>query len=156
MRASLSPPSGEPIAARPSVWGRVVGSALVLAALAALFVAVAPLRRQVADYHKRFRELAKADAPLYDRRSGAGRGFETLPALVQAMAVELDREKLASYWVSPDLTASGQLWQRIVEGNWPRVPRSSARAVFRPQGRHPDPGCRIAPMTAGYELMVCP
>jgi hypothetical protein len=143
--------------AQPRMLGRAIGALLVITAVTCVFAAVAPLRRQALDYRRRISRRATTDTELFAQKSGAGRGFETLPALVQAMADVLAREKLETYWVNPELTASGQLWQRVVEGNWPRLPRSTARAVFRPLGTSRDPSCRIVRMpTVSYELAICP
>jgi len=137
--------------------GRAIGALLVIAAVTSVFATVAPLRRQALDYRRRISHRVTTDTELFVQKSGAGRGFETLPALVRAMADVLAREKVETYWVNPELTASGQLWQRVVEGNWPHRPRSTARAVFRPLGTSRDPSCRVVRMpTVNYELAICP
>ena len=157
MHSAQEPPPRTSFEVRPRVIGRAIGALLVVTALTGVFAAVAPLRRQALDFRKRLGIWATADSAHFTAKSGAGRGFETLPALVRAMAEVLSREKIDTYWVNPELTASGQLWQRVVEGNWPRVPSSTARAVFRPLGTSRDPSCRIVRMpTVNYELAVCP
>jgi hypothetical protein len=142
---------------RSRIASRVIGILLVTSALVVLFAMMPPLRRLALDYEKRLGKLCMSDDNLFAKRTGAGLGFKTLPPVVQAMSAVLKREKIDTYWVSPDLQSNWMTWQRIVEGNWPHVPRSDAHAIFRPMGKTRDPACRVVTMAdVGYELAVCP
>lgn len=142
---------------RSPIAGRIIGTLLVVGVFVAVFAAVAPLRRLARDYGKRLGRLYEPSTSLFERRSDPGRGSEVLPPLVRAMSEVLAREKIDAYWVRPNMDDNGQLWQRVAEGNWPSVPRSTAHAVFQPMGQSHGPTCRVIPMAkVGYELVVCP
>lgn len=136
---------------------KIAGRLTVVASVVAVIAALAPMRRHAADYFERFARLARADMPLFEAATGARRGFDVLPRPVQAMADVLAREKLRSYWASPALLESGQPWQRLVEGAWPRIPRATATAIFVLASKGRNPTCRIVPVpNSGYELAICP
>jgi hypothetical protein len=150
-------PTQSPSEARPYNVGRVIGSLAVVAAVSFVFATVPPLRHHAMDYFQRFSRLAKADVPLFSSRSGSGRGFETMPTLVQDISDALTQEKLASYWVKPEISSGGLIWLLVVEGNWPRVPRDTARAIFGAAAKTHNPACRVVTMPrTGYELAICP
>lgn len=137
----------------------VFGKLAVLALIALVFAWVPPLSRGVNDYRKRITRLAHATTPIFQSSSGADRGRETLPRLVPALMDVLTREQVTRFWASPNLVKGGdwQLWQRLVEGPWPRRAVENAAATFVPDAQPSRPSCREALASgSGYKLVICP
>ncbi len=137
----------------------VAGKAAAVALVFLVFAWVPSLSRYVTDYRKRITRLAHAAKPIFQSSSGADRGRETLPRLVPALIDVLAREKVTRFWAAPILVKGGdwQLWQRMVEGPWPRRAVATASATFVPDSEPGRPSCREAPATgSGYKLLICP
>jgi len=137
----------------------VAGKLAVVALALLVFAWVPSLTRYVTDYRNRITRLARAANPIFQSSSGADRGRETLPRLVPALIDVLARENVTRFWATPSLVngADWQLWQRLVEGPWPRRANASASVTFVPAAQPIRPGCReaVAP-GSGYKLILCP
>jgi len=138
---------------------RVAGKVAAVALVFLVFAWVPSLSRYVTDYRKRMVRLAHAATPIFQTSSGADRGRETLPRLVPALIDVLAREKVTRFWAAPSLVNGGdwQLWQRMVEGPWPRRAVATASATFVPDSEPGRPSCHEAPASgSGYKLIICP
>ena len=146
----------EPFSAMASL---VAGKLAVVALVLLVFAWVPSLTRYVADYRTRITLLARADKPIFQSSSGADRGRETFPRPVRALIDVLAREEVTRFWVAPSLVngSDPQIWQRMVEGPWPRRASATATAIFAPASAPSRPACREVPASGrGYKLILCP
>ena len=133
----------------------VVGKLAVVALVLLVFAWVPSLSRYLTDYRKRVTRLACAVKPILQSSSGADRGRDTLPHLVPALIDVLAKEKVTRFWAAPSLVngANAQLWQRVVEGPWPRRASAKATATFVPATEPSRAGCREAPASGRMTAM---
>ena len=142
----------------PAVSHWVAGKLAVVALAFLVFAWVPSLSRHVTDYRNRIARLSRAAKPIFQSSSGADRGRETLPRLVPALIDVLAKENVTRFWAAPSLVNGGdwQLWQRMVEGPWPRRASAKASAILVPNSEPSRPACREVPASgSGYKLMVC-
>lgn len=101
-------------------------------------------------------------AETAERVTGRDAGRTAIGGSALGLIAVLDRTGERTYWASDRVRAEPYLWQRLVEGAWPRRPRPDARlrfvaAVDRVQGV----GCAALPVGpldcpgGGCRALVC-
>jgi hypothetical protein len=158
MCAPIPPKSQRPSNPFLHIANLVAGKVAAVALIFLVFAWVPSLSRYVTDYRKRMTQLSHAATPIFQSSSGADRGREILPRLVTTLIDGLARENLTRFWATPSLVkgADWQLWQRMVEGPWPRRASPAATATLVPVSEPSRPTCREAPAGSGYKLIICP